>query len=81
MSKALVEKRNALVEELEGLLATAETEVRAFNEEETHRVAEIKAEIEGLNTTIATQEETRNLQETKKDDVPFDLSEYSGLNT
>ncbi|WP_294363611.1 phage major capsid protein [uncultured Clostridium sp.] len=73
MKKALVEKRNALVEELEGLLATVETEVRAFNEEETARVAEIKAEIEGLNTTIATQEERRNLQEIKKDEVDTNM--------
>jgi HK97 family phage major capsid protein len=59
--KALIEQRDLLIEEMEGLLNTAETEVRAFNEQESARVSEIKAEIEGLNKTIEAKQESRNL--------------------
>lgn len=57
--KALVEKKNSLIEELEGILATAKAEVRAFTEEEDVKVEEIRAEIRGLEKLIAAEEEVR----------------------
>ncbi|MED4354076.1 phage major capsid protein [Schinkia azotoformans] len=60
--KELIEKRNALVEEMEGLLNTAKTETRAFTEVETSRIEEIKAEIRGLDNTIKAEEELRAME-------------------
>ncbi|MEC1757384.1 phage major capsid protein [Schinkia azotoformans] len=57
--KELIEKRNALVEEMEGLLTQAKTETRAFTEDETSRIEAIKAEIRGLDNTIKAEEELR----------------------
>ena len=58
--KALKEKKNSLLEEMEGLLNKAKTEVRAFTEEENTKVEEIKKEIRGLEKLIADEEEMRN---------------------
>lgn len=58
--KALIEKKNSLIEELEGILTTAKSEVRAFTEEEDVKVEEIKKEIRGLEKLIADEEEVRS---------------------
>lgn len=58
--KALKEKKNSLLEEMEGLLNKAKTEVRAFTEEENTKVEEIKKEIRGLEKLIADEEEMRS---------------------
>ena len=50
--KALIEKRNSLIEEVNTLFAKAETEVRSFTEEEDARYAELIKEIEGLDKMI-----------------------------
>lgn len=65
--KELMEKRNALIVEMEGLLATAKTETRAFNETETERIEAVKAEIKGIDNTIKVEEELRNMD--KKTEV------------
>lgn len=62
MSKALLERRNDLIEEMEGLTAKMETENRAFNDDETKRFDDIKAEIRNIDATIKAQEETRGLE-------------------
>lgn len=60
--KELIEKRNALLEELNTLLATIETEKRAFSDDESKLFATKKAEIEQLNATIKAKEEARALE-------------------
>lgn len=50
--KALVEKRNAMLDELDQIANTIETEVRAMTDEEESRVAELQAEIEKLDKAI-----------------------------
>lgn len=57
--KGLLEKRNSLVDELEGIVEKAKTEVRAFTEEEDARVDAIKKEIRGLEKIISESEEIR----------------------
>lgn len=59
--KALLEKKNSLIDEMEGLLNKAKTEVRAFTEEEDSRIEEIKKEVRGLEKLIADKEEFRAL--------------------
>lgn len=60
--KAMTEKRNALVEEMDGLFARCEQEEnRAFNEEEAARFAAIEREIRALDQTIAAAEAREKL--------------------
>lgn len=59
--KALLEKKNSLIDEMEGLLNKAKTEVRAFTDEEDSRIEEIKKEVRGLEKLIADKEEFRAL--------------------
>ena len=71
MIKALIEKRNSLVDEMEGLLSTAKTETRAFTADELTRIEAIKAEITGIDNTIKVEEEMRSMDkkvDTKKDE-------------
>lgn len=60
--KALIEKRNDLIEEMEGLVSVAKTEVRALATEELTRVEEIRAEIKGIDATLRLEEETRSME-------------------
>lgn len=59
--KELIEKRNALVEELEQLLATAKAEKRALTDEENTLFEAKKAEVAQYDKTIKAQEEFRAL--------------------
>lgn len=59
--KKFIEKRNTLVTEMEGLVNKATEEVRAFDETENTRIAEIKKEIADIDATIKTIDETREL--------------------
>ncbi|MGN0689259.1 MAG: phage major capsid protein [Oscillospiraceae bacterium] len=63
MLKALIEKRNATIEAMKALVATAETENRAFTEEEGRSYEDYKKEIASLDKTIAAAEEARELSE------------------
>ena len=65
MLKALIEKRNTAIEAMNALIATAETEKRAFTEEEERSYEDYKNEIASLDKTIAAAEEARNLTEKK----------------
>ena len=69
--KGILEKRNSLVDELEGMVEKAKTEVRAFTEEEDARVEAIKKEIRGLEKIISESEEIRSFDkneiETERD--------------
>ena len=62
MLKELNEKRNALVEEAQGMLDTAKKEERAVNDEEMKRYDEIKAEIENIDKQIKITEEVRAME-------------------
>lgn len=59
--KALLEKKNSLIDEMESLLDKAKAEVRAFSDEEDSRIEEIKKEVRGLEKLIADKEEFRSL--------------------
>lgn len=57
--KALIEKREALLAELDSLVNIGETEARAYTEEETARAEQIKTELDEIDATIAKSEEIR----------------------
>lgn len=60
--KELMEKRNALIDEMEGLVNKAKTETRAMDEVENSRYDEIRNEIAGLDKTIKAEEEVRAME-------------------
>lgn len=60
--KKLVEKRNELVEKINELFTTAETETRAFNESEQAQYDEMMKEINAIDGQIKLIEETRALK-------------------
>lgn len=60
--KELMEKRAALLVEMECLVNKAKQETRAFDETESARIEEIKKEIKGIDVTIKTEEEMRNFE-------------------
>lgn len=66
----LVEQRNALLEEMETLVKTAQTETRAFTDAENNRFEEIKKEVAGIDKTMNAIEESRSFEQTKKVDEP-----------
>ena len=68
MRKELLEKRNALIDEMEKIKDKAKEEKRAFVEEENTRMAEIVVEIKGIDATAKLEEETRGL--TKEQSLP-----------
>lgn len=61
--KALIEKRNALVEEINKMFETAEKEVRALTEDEQSTFEAKTAELKALDKTIAGAKEARSLEE------------------
>lgn len=69
--KALLEKKNSLIDEMESLLDKAKAEVRVFSDEEDSRIEEIKKEVRGLEKLIADKEEFRalNKEEIKAEKV------------
>lgn len=76
--KQLIEKRNALIEEMEKMVEACETETRAFNEDESKRYEEITKELNDLDATLkATDEldEKRSYQPIEKPDETKDRAE------
>nr|DAH99097.1 MAG TPA: major capsid protein [Caudoviricetes sp.] len=76
--KQLIEKRNALIEEMEKLVEACETETRAFNEDETKRYAEITKELNDLDATLKAADELdekRSYQPIEKPDETKDRAE------
>lgn len=67
MRKELLEKRNALIEEMEGIKDKAKEEKRSFAEDENKRMAEIVTEIKGIDSTAKLEEETRGLKKEATD--------------
>ncbi len=60
--KKLIEKHNALIEEMSALADTAIKEERAFTEEETASYDQKKKEVEALDLTIDRCREQRNVE-------------------
>lgn len=59
--KALIEKRNAIVEEMNEMFKTAETEVRALTEDEQAKFEAKTAELKALDKTIESAKDVRSL--------------------
>lgn len=59
--KALIEKRNAIVDEMNKMFETAEKEVRALNEEEQSAFEEKTAELKALDKTIEGAKDMRSM--------------------
>lgn len=60
--KELIEKRNSMLEDLDGVLAKAKEEKRAFNEDELKKIADLKTQIGSIDETIKIEEEVRSLE-------------------
>lgn len=60
--KELVEKRNALLDKMEGILDKAKQETRALTDEETQRFEAIKEEIAKIDATLKAEEEARSFE-------------------
>lgn len=59
--KALIEKRNNLVQEMTEIVDVVENETRSLNDGEISRIDEIKLEIGSLDTTIEKAKEIRSM--------------------
>ena len=59
MFKALTEKRASLVDEMNSLLVTADTEQRAMTEEESARFDELEKQIKQVDATIESEKRAR----------------------
>ena len=76
--KQLIEKRNALIEEMEKMVEACETETRAFNEDENKRYKEITKELNDLDATLKAADELdekRSYQPIEKPDETKDRAE------
>ena len=76
--KQLIEKRNALIEEMEKMVETCETETRAFNQDENKRYEEITKELNDLDATLKAADELdekRSYQPIEKPDETKDRAE------
>lgn len=60
--KALIEKRNAKLEEMKGILTSAQTETRAFTADEETKYGEYREEIRALDETIKALEDAEALE-------------------
>ena len=74
--KSLIEQRAELVQEMNDITNTAETEKRAFTEEEDSRFDELEGKVKTLDATIEKMERARNLKmKDAKKDKKEDLTE------
>ncbi|MEN7438019.1 phage major capsid protein [Anaerostipes caccae] len=64
--KGLKEQRAAYLEELQGIVETAETEERAMSEEEQGKFDDLEKKIAGIDVTIKAKEKVRSMYPTKK---------------
>jgi HK97 family phage major capsid protein len=58
----LVEQRNNLLEEMEGLVNKSKEETRSFTDEESNRFDQIKGEVAKIDKTLAAEEESRSFE-------------------
>ncbi|MCJ8008113.1 phage major capsid protein [Lederbergia wuyishanensis] len=74
---SLLEQRNNLLDEMDGLLKKVKEETRAFTDEENKRFGEIKAEITKIDNTLNAQVEARGFE--KKEPVKKSAKEERAL--
>jgi HK97 family phage major capsid protein len=67
--RELMQKREALVKEMTGLVDAADAETRALNDEESKKFEELKAELANLDKTIEAKRALEDAQITESDDV------------
>lgn len=60
--KAMHEQRAALVQQMNDLIAAADTETRALSEEEASRFDELEKQVKALDATIEREERARSLR-------------------
>ena len=60
--KALIEKRNKLLSDMQKIVDAANTETRSFTNDELANYEQMKQEIESLDKTIAASEELRSIE-------------------
>ncbi len=70
--KSLQEQRADLIEQMEGLSKTAETEKRAFSDEENQQFDDLEKKVKALGETIEKVERARDLKLKNKDDKKHD---------
>ena len=74
--KSLIEQRADLVQEMNDLTNTAETEKRAFTPEEDAKFDELEGKVKTLDATIEKMERARNLKmKNARKDKNADLTE------
>ena len=64
--KALIEKRNDIVDQMSALFSAAETEKRALSAEEVEKYEGLKAEIAKIDATLKAAEEARGFETMKE---------------
>lgn len=60
--KALKEQKNDLIEQMKGIIAKADTEKRAFSEEENAEFDKLKADVEAITATINRLAEMQEIE-------------------
>ena len=68
--KKLIEKRNALVAEMDALVKSADEETRALNDEEVKAFEEKKAEVAKIDQTLALANEERSMMSVASEEAP-----------
>lgn len=66
----LLEQRNNLITEMEGLISSAKTETRSMNEDETTRFDKIKDEIKQIDKTIQAEQEASQISSIEQAKTP-----------
>lgn len=77
MSKALVEQKNGLIEEMEGLVNKAKTETRSLDNDELTRVEEIKREVEQIDKTIEAENLVRSFEKVEEKIVEKEVKDMN----
>jgi HK97 family phage major capsid protein len=66
----LLEQRNNLITEMEGLISTAKTETRSMDEAETNRFDQIKKDITQIDKTIQAEQEASQISSNEQAKTP-----------
>lgn len=60
--KGYIERRNAILDEIQGMVDACNTETRAFDEEEQGRYTDLMTELHGIDEMLNVADETRALE-------------------
>lgn len=75
--KKLIEKRNALVAEMDALVKSADEETRALNDDEVKEFEEKKAEVAKIDQTLALANEERSMMSVASEEAPKALDKVA----